>query len=385
MPTTGRNIDALDGLRGCAVLLVVLLHVLQYQVGRAAFLRGTIGGWSVLGSGVELFFVLSGFLLFLPYARAAFLDRDPPSVQKFFQRRAFRILPAYWASLAIFVLVLLPLHDAPLGVPSSSGITNVGLHVILAQNLLKSYFEGINPVYWTMAVEVQFYIVLPIIASVVVSKIRRGRSSAAIAVFAGIGICSILAYAVSLSLHRLGGGFERFVQVPAMVQYLPVFGVGMVASLAYVAATDGPWVGRDLRAKGKAVGLGGLLLLGLLVGLNQAELYHWRYGYIITDQMAGLAYGAILLGVVLGWRSWQRGLKSGWLRFFGMISYSLYIWNLVAIQRFVLPQVDRYVHGGVAIVLLGLVASLVVLVPISLVSYLAFERPFIAARRSHHE
>ena len=367
------------------MLFVILLHVLQYDTGSVASLRQSIGGWSILGTGVELFFVLSGFLLFLPYARAAFLDRDVPSTRKFFQRRAFRILPAYWASLTFFILVLLPLHKLPPGVSNSVGVTNVGLHVFLAQNLLKPYYMGINPVYWTMAVEVQFYLVLPIIAALVVSNIRRGRSWSTIAIFAGIGVASICAYAASVGLHRLGGGFERFVDVPAMFQYLPVFGVGMMASLAYIAATEGPWAHRDLPGAGKALGVGGLLLLGLLIWLNQIELGHLRYGYIASDQLSGLAYGAILLGVILGWRSWQHALTWGWIRFVGMISYSLYIWNLVVLQRFVLPQVDSLVHGGMAVVVVGVVAGIAVLVPLALISYLAFERPFIATRRAHHD
>ena len=379
VPTTGRNIDALDGLRGCAVLVVVLLHVLQYDSRSVSVLRKTVGGWSVLGTGVELFFVLSGFLLFLPYARSAFLDRDTPSTRRFFQRRALRILPAYWASLAIFVLAITLFGS------TSIGVNDIGLHVLLSHNLLKSTYMSIDPVYWTMAVEVQFYLMLPLIALFVVETIRRGRYWNAVAVFGGIGVLSILAYATSIEFHRVGGTIAELVDVPSMFQYLPVFGVGMVASLGFVAATEGPWADRNLRNTGMAVGAGGLVLLGLLVVVNQLTLYHWRYGYVAVNQLSGLAYGAILFGVVLGWESWKRALTRQWIRFFGMISYSLYIWNFVVLQYFVLPRVGHYVHGSIAFVLVGLVVGLAVLVPVALASYLAVERPFMTARQSRRE
>jgi peptidoglycan/LPS O-acetylase OafA/YrhL len=375
-PPKGRNIDALDGLRGCAVLLVVLLHVLQYDSRTLSILRESVGGWSVLGTGVELFFVLSGFLLFLPYARSAFLDRDLPSSKRFFQRRALRILPAYWASLTIFVLAI------SLFGSTSIGANDIGLHVLLAHNLLKSTYMSINPVYWTMAVEVQFYLVLPIIAILVVDTIRRGRYWNTVAVFGGIGVVSIIAYAASIEFHRVGGNIAQLVDLPSMFQYLPVFGVGMLASLGFVAATEGPWADRNLRNTGMIVGAAGLVLIGLLVVLNQMTLNHWRYGYVAVNQLSGLAYGAILIGVVLGWRSWQRGLTREWIRFFGMISY---IWNFVVLQYFVLPRVGHYVHGSIAFVLVGLVVGLAVLVPVALASYLAVERPFMGARRSLRE
>jgi peptidoglycan/LPS O-acetylase OafA/YrhL len=68
-----------------------------------------------------------------------------------------------------------------------------------------------------------------------------------------------------------------------------------------------------------------------------------------------------------------------------MISYSLYIWNFVVLQYFVLPRVGHYVHGSIAFVLVGLVVGLAVLVPVALASYLAVERPFMGARRSLRE
>ncbi|NNN22227.1 MAG: acyltransferase [Acidimicrobiales bacterium] len=379
MSTTGRNIDSLDGLRGCAVLLVVLKHLFQYYSGTNPMVQRSIAGWYLFQTGVNLFFVLSGFLLFLPYSKAAFSDRNFPSTVKFSERRALRILPAYWASLIIFVLAI------SLTSNSAFGAKDIGLHFVLANNLLKSTYMSINPAYWTMAIEVQFYLILPAIAVLVVSSIRRSKYWAVADIFASIGIVSVAAYAASLFLHRIGGHFDQFVHAPEMLQYLPVFGVGMAASLCYVSASEGPWANRNLQTVWKGLGAGGLILLGLLVVFNQVKLYHWRYGYVAIDQLSGVAYAAILLGVVLGWKSWNHALGRRWIRFIGMISYSMYIWNLVILQDFVLPRVDRVFHGGIVNVPVGFAVGIAVIVPLSLLSYLAFERPFIGARRSRRD
>ncbi len=60
--------------------------------------------WNYAQTGVHLFFVLSGFLLFLPYARAMLQDRPLPTARRFYQRRALRILPAYWVCMIALVL-----------------------------------------------------------------------------------------------------------------------------------------------------------------------------------------------------------------------------------------------------------------------------------------
>lgn len=369
--STGENIDALDGLRGCAIVGVFLFHLLLFSSGPIPYLRPSTGAWSVLGTGVELFFVLSGFLLFLPYARAALANQQMPSARQFFERRAFRILPAYWASLAIFLLFFV-------GVTATrQGVTDVGLHVVFLHNLLKSTIYSINPGYWTLAVEVQFYLVLPVIAVPVVASLRRGRPYITALVFVLIALVSMASYGFSAAVD---GGFDRFALAPRMLHYLPVFAVGIVVSLLFVSATEGPWANQDLTALAKAVGVGGLALLGLMVCLNQSALYDFRYGYVLVQLAAGLAYGAILLGALLGWRTWRAILAHPLLRFVAMISYSLYTWHFLVLQRYVLPTLG----DGIVSSIRGLFVGSALLVVVSFASYVAFERPFIGARRARH-
>src|SRR3954451_7878504 len=92
----------LDGLRGLAALAVLVFHCWLYTMvvpdaGRPV--SGLDLGYSNLRLGLVLFFVLSGFLLYGPWVRAALEDRAAPRVAPYFKRRALRVLPAYYLSL----------------------------------------------------------------------------------------------------------------------------------------------------------------------------------------------------------------------------------------------------------------------------------------------
>src|SRR6476660_7671196 len=106
-PESGaRNpIPALDGVRTLAVLLVMFFHAWWVMPERIALGANALTQpVYYLWTGVHLFFVLSGFLLFLPYARWIQDDRSRPSAYLFYKRRFLRIVPAYWASLVILTL-----------------------------------------------------------------------------------------------------------------------------------------------------------------------------------------------------------------------------------------------------------------------------------------
>src|SRR4051794_25264744 len=97
-----QRLDALDGLRGLAALGVLVLHVWMFSYGDLhrppkGFLDLVFGE---LRLGVQLFFVLSGFLIFRPFVAAA-LDgaRRAPRLSRYAIRRAARILPGYWLAL----------------------------------------------------------------------------------------------------------------------------------------------------------------------------------------------------------------------------------------------------------------------------------------------
>jgi peptidoglycan/LPS O-acetylase OafA/YrhL len=175
-------VPALEGLRGYAALLIAVYHAWvlsgQGRLGAPAVRDGVSAGLLA----VDLFFVLSAFVLFLPVVRTG---RFPP-LGEYALRRAARILPAYWLSLALAVALA-----AALGAGYRVDVAGVLAHLTFTEvewRLLPGYRGTlgftVNPVVWSLAVEAAFYAVLPFLALAYARRPLRGLlvSLAAVAV-----------------------------------------------------------------------------------------------------------------------------------------------------------------------------------------------------------
>ncbi len=148
-----RNVN-LDALRGVAILLVLGRHLDYFPL------------WTKMGwAGVDLFFVLSGFLisglLFQEWQRRGAID-----FLRFYIRRALKIYPAFYVLLLVTLLV----HRIVPGIPSFP----VTAKAILAECFfVQNYFPGLWPHTWSLAVEEHFYILLPIVLRLLYSRRRE--------------------------------------------------------------------------------------------------------------------------------------------------------------------------------------------------------------------
>lgn len=210
----------IDGLRGIAALSVVLFHLWLYArvVPPATTVNGPMDlAWSSMRWGLILFFVLSGFLLYGPWLRAA-RQGERPSLLRYARHRAARILPAYYLALAGSVLLLWQAGAVPgVRLPSDDTLT---LFVIFAQNFSGGSLLTLDPPMWTLAVEVSFYIALPVIglAAIRVGSARR--------IWVPIGLLAFgLAWGWAVS--AAGGPLTLTKVLPAM---LPFFAAGMLAA-----------------------------------------------------------------------------------------------------------------------------------------------------------
>jgi peptidoglycan/LPS O-acetylase OafA/YrhL len=173
----------LDGVRAVAACSIVLLHVAESaepQDGRYDF------GWVSrevvphLAAGVTLFFVLSGFLLYLPHVRAAIDGVAPPSIASYVRSRAWRILPAYWVTLAFsgYVLGTTQLRrDGHLVAGSLSGHPKLAVvdALLLHDYVPHALATGIGPA-WSLCVEVAFYGAVPLLGILALRMARQCRS-----------------------------------------------------------------------------------------------------------------------------------------------------------------------------------------------------------------
>lgn len=364
-------LPALDGVRGVAVLLVMLYHAWHITPNMAPvneYLYPLF--WT--RTGVHLFFVLSGFLLFTPYVEWIFGLRSKPSTGRFYFRRALRVGPAYWACLAILGLA------ASL---TTYRVVDVLIHSTFLFNLVPASLFSINGVFWTMAVEVQFYVLLPLIAMCAYLVARRGGPLVALgALFAGLATVSILS-------GFLGNRFDPLATHPiftalfgkwSVTFFLGVFGAGAAVAAIYVYFTRiANFKGRDAALVRSYAAAGFVVGVLLAVGLALAAPIETRYSFG-KNIFFGIAYGLIVGGVALGPRALRAPFEWPALRFVGLISYSLYLWHAVVYSAVsgllagVSNQSERF--------LMGIGLELIVAVPVAYVSYQLAERPFMVVR-----
>lgn len=409
MPSSGatREIAAVDGLRALAILLVVWCHL---------YTQALAHGWPLgpvplqriaqLGtSGVDLFFVLSGFLLFLPYARAILAGAPLPSTTKFYYRRILRIVPVY-----LFALTTLLLFQRP-DLLQKGYTASLVLTALLLQDMTQRsifYVQLLNVVLWTLAVEWQFYLVLPWVARLIRAVAGpHDRRGFGLRLVTAIGMLIVWGLSVRLvaslfymhtgmlpvdAPHGLGILFALIYGTNG--KFLETFALGMALSLLYVAMSEH----RQLRRVWSAI-------FGISAAL--AAVCGWVGTVLWSTQSAGAArvnpdtalfapsgtlwgvfgqwvlgacYALLVFAVLLGPPvfSWLFSLAP--LRYIGIISYSIYIWHDVIIKNVatIMPAVSRLGYLS-----LTLKAGIVILLYCS-ASYYLIERPFLSLRRRAH-
>jgi peptidoglycan/LPS O-acetylase OafA/YrhL len=350
----------LDGLRGLAALSVLVFHCWLYTMvvpDAGRHVSGIPFVYSNLRLGLVLFFVLSGFLLYGPWVRAALEQRSAPRVASYFKRRALRVLPAYYLALIGAIVLLWP-HGGSTGVrlPESAD-----LWTFFA--LVPNYFEGplmsLNPPVWTLIVEISFYAVLPLLGWIAL-RLRPERFSQAM--FPLALLVGGIAFNAWLTDHRAEAPVQLGKLLPAM---LPYFAIGMLAAV----------LAHGRRPSRRA----GWLLIGggaLVVYANvRWKLYAvgTKDVVILRDAIAAAGFASIVVGCAAP--QLRRVIGSRPLAALGAISYAIYLWHVPLLLWL-------RAEGLLPSSTLG--ALLVVLPPtlaISTASWLLVERPAIALGR----
>ena len=157
-------IPEVDGFRFIAIVSVVLFHmygqILRYYATRFPAVPSLM--FHNGDRGVRLFFVISGFILSLPFARHYLHGKPAVSVRQYLLRRVTRLEPPYIASLLLqAVLIVLVLHQQMAG---------VAVHLLASigycHNLVFGHMSTISGVAWSLEVEVQFYLLVPFLTSI---------------------------------------------------------------------------------------------------------------------------------------------------------------------------------------------------------------------------
>ena len=310
------------------------------------------------GRGVDLFIVLSGFCLFWPLVRSG--EIRPLATGSFFQRRAWRLLPAYYGALILcFVLVSVPLLQ-PLLVSRPVVWSDFFFHLPLLQTFSPSALSSINGSFWSLALEMQLYLAFPLIVGVVR---RWGLGSA---VLLGL-VVSGVSFVVGLLLSRSPGGiaYAGLLEVHLPARWIE-FILGMCAASAVA------------RPKPQHVRIAALTILALLpvaIASNPLSL-----PTLITAPVFGAIFAAtVVLVSRLPAPRLAHSRVFSTLVFVGTVSYSLYLLH----QPLLLLTAPLVAHLHLATLPtfgLALVAFLPPAVALAYGCYRLWERPFLKGR-----
>lgn len=303
----GRRLDAVDGLRAVAALWVVLFHIRAFSGANLGPLDLVVRSGS---TGVSLFLVLSGFCLYLPVARGTAF-----ATGRFFMRRLRRLLPAYYASLGVAILVTV-VAAGHLGFVQYSplGLTEQALaHVTMTHSLFPSTFYALNGAYWSLALEWQLYLLLPVL---VIAARRFGLARTVVAVVA-VNVAYRLGLQVAIVVHP--GASPSLWTSAVLPNLLPgrwaEFAFGMVAAQL---SASGRISRRWSRVGWVAIPLALLSLLA--VG---SPLEHLLFGSVFFVLLCAVLAEGTVINRFFGWRP---------LAAIGVMSYSLYLVHQPIVQ-----------------------------------------------------
>ncbi len=315
--------------------------------------------------GVNVFFVLSGFVLAWQVLQPAPSKQQESTVTshtvpyaKFLRRRILRVYPAYYACLTVLLfLSLWGIHPEP------PRVTDVALHLVMFHNLIDKYVSSINPVFWSMPFEWQFYLVFPFLVLALI------RQRPFLLLGLGVGIAALTNLAIVV------GGAEAWTHV--LLAQLPFrideFVVGMVGVKVAGAMP------RRASLRAVTFWIGVLVLLGAVAYYATVAPLWWTWDWtpFIRSFWVEAAVVAILVGLSGDVHFGSRLFASRIMVWLGTISYSIYLWHFPVLSWLASTTLVR--QAGVtfdsmftSLLTIGLALALA----ISAVSYYIIERPF---------
>ena len=362
----GDYLESVDTLRGWAIVMVFLFHAWgisgapEAVTGDVLLLAFVEAG----RTGVTLFFVISGFLLSLPWLSSKLQGEPSPRVGNYYLARVLRILPLYCCAVGLSAVV--------------SGEWQVALRAITFQFVGFEIFP-FSVVWWTLTTEVQFYLLLPLLMWLLLAgPLHR--------------ICLIILllawgffYFTEVLSNPGGEVVGSYFFTKSIFARLPAFLVGIVAAWIYLRLRSKPALtARRTRVLGMLViGLSVLILDRILrATVSLGELASER-SWHIHHTYESLLWMAVLLAFVLPGRSGMLVGFHRWMAYIGKLSYSLYLWHVPVLFYLIYPLKGRMgedYYGSSAFYLLPVMAFIMSLL-VSVLTYRWIELPALNFKR----
>jgi peptidoglycan/LPS O-acetylase OafA/YrhL len=337
--TSGQFIPEIDGLRFIAIAAVILHHVAHFVTDSRGQTEGSI---SPAQHGVELFFVISGFILAVPFARQYLDAGKNVSLKYYFVRRLTRLEPPYLLSLVLLTVMKILLRGEHFSVVG----WNLLFSIFYVHGILLGLGSYINGVAWSLEIEVQFYLLMPLLAMLFLIPgrwLRRGVMLAIAAAF--MSIQPVYIRGLLPSQYVPGGPYylERHI-----IDYIQYFLMGLLLADIYVVewrSAPPPLFSRPGFAWGDLVWLVGWPAMAWLVW-HGGRTMRWSFPPLIFVIYLALFYSV-----------WARRLmRIEILTVIGGMCYSIYLVHNSVIQ-IAGPHVARFLPAGYfsATVVLGVI------------------------------
>lgn len=384
---TSLRLPGMDGFRALAALAIVVLHA-YLATGwatagnprSAEFVAGVGNTFDVLirqsAIRTNVFFVLSGLLLALPFVRWALLPGERrPGLRRYVVHRVRRIWPLY--------LLLMFLAAATVTINRTS-VEQVLVNSFLLQDLAPGG-KYLLPVTWTLTVELGFYVLLPVVMFAM-APFLRARESLATRV-AWLLLVPLLGFVIGcLVRSHPDAGIGSVLPRTTVLGYLDNFAAGIAAAVVIVAALGArPTSSVAARVRGMHpltyTVPGTFLVVVALVARHRGgagtgsggDAWWWM-------TLAAIGIALWMLAVALRPdRSWlARIVDTPLLLELGRLSYGIFLWHYIVLHWMGVSGVTR--SGGIAAVAMNLVIVLVLTMPLAWATWHLVEKPFLDGR-----
>jgi peptidoglycan/LPS O-acetylase OafA/YrhL len=366
------HVRALDGIRGVAILLVLVDHLLwANKITGSSFLDiiGQLRGSAYCG--VNLFFALSGFLI-----TGILLDTlgDPHYFGTFYARRTLRIFPLYYGFLAALLLLTRPLHFVWSGwqyyfLTYTQNLAVWRLNVPLD-------IGSFNIVhFWSLQVEEQFYLLWPLI----VYRLRRPESLARVALIACVVILAIRIFLIAMRAHHPAFQFRN-------LTYTATFSTAdnILFGCCLCALLRTRWRETVLRLAPRVFAVSAAILVVTFIvcgGLeNPASRFIPTFGYSVI----AITCTAVIAMTQRQGSTTQRLFENDVLGFFGKYSYGIYVFHYSMAGWFTRP-IRQYLNDAQGSKLISVVVGALIVgtlsVLVAMASYHLYETPFLRMKR----
>lgn len=339
------EIGVLYGFRVFLIFMVAQFHFWQQSwLNKSVKLFGiTIGGYVFHNTGylfVDGFLLLSGFLLYLPYARGRYTGIPEPGIKEFYFRRFRRIVPSYvFAVIGSLVLAIVPvMRYASIG----ELVADVASHLTFTQLFFEKTYYGspLNGALWTVVVEVQFYLLFPLLV-----KALHKHSGLTLTTMAVIG----LGFRWCTACYA-NGSQMLMNQLPAFLDVIAL-GMSMALLVAWIEQKKSTYTGL-INVTMETAAISGIVLgIALLVRMTNHQAVSAQVSYDalhISQLTLRLPFTAVLAFIMLCSMQLPRFIRflfdNQLMRFLSGISMNFYFWHqvlAVQLRQYFYPNVDE--------------------------------------------